>query len=325
MHRLLSVITLLLTLSLFDPVPTAQDSSPVASPAVVDCDAPELPPGTLTPMEQGTPGDDMAGMAMSSPEAIAEVAEVASPSAQTVPEGTPADQTTSDRDTEAVENLINCLNSGDALGFAALVTPNYLRTSFGTTNPYDVPMFLEGFPPQELLGVENVQIHDDGRLSADVTTMLGGTQVDRFRAFFIEEGEYLLLDEEPTLPITDADVQVQVQVQVTMLDYAFELSQSTVPADSLVSFELINAGAYPHEFAVVRLPEGVTIDQVLADPSLEEQIQFFGGAFAEPGETGHFALQGLEPGTYTAVCFVDVPEGIPHVMRGMIVEFEVTD
>jgi hypothetical protein len=26
---------------------------------------------------------------------------------------------------------------------------------------------------------------------------------------------------------------------------------------------------------------------------------------------------------YTAVCFIDIPEGIPHVMRGMIVEFSV--
>ena len=28
-------------------------------------------------------------------------------------------------------------------------------------------------------------------------------------------------------------------------------------------------------------------------------------------------------GAYTAVCFVDIPGGIPHVMRGMIVEFSV--
>jgi len=32
----------------------------------------------------------------------------------------------------------------------------------------------------------------------------------------------------------------------------------------------------------------------------------------------------LEPGTVTLVCFVDVPEGIPHGLRGMVLEFEVT-
>ena len=56
---------------------------------------------------------------------------------------------------------------------------------------------------------------------------------------------------------------------------------------------------------------------------MEEQIEFFGGAYAEPGETGYIAFQDLEPGTYTAVCFVDIPDGIPHVMRGMVAEFTV--
>lgn len=321
MRRLVSIVSFLMAVTLLGPVATAQE----ASPSAAVCDAPDLPPGTPTPMEEigskGTPTDVMADMEMSSPEALAEIAEVASPVLEPMVEGTPADQITTDRVTAAVENIIGCLNAGDGLGFAALITSNYLMTSFGTTNPYDLALFLEGFPPQELQAVENVQVHDDGRVSADVTTVLAGTQVDRFRAFFIEEGDYLLLDEEPTLPLEGADVEVQV----TMLDYAFEMSQTSVPADSLVSFELINAGVYPHEFAVVQLPEGVTVEQVLEDPSLEDQIQFIGGAFADPGETSHLGLQGLAPGTYTAVCFVDVPEGVPHVMRGMVMEFEVTD
>lgn len=31
----------------------------------------------------------------------------------------------------------------------------------------------------------------------------------------------------------------------------------------------------------------------------------------------------LEPGAYTAVCFVDIPDGILHDMRGIIAEFTV--
>jgi hypothetical protein len=219
----------------------------------------------------------------------------------------------------AAENLVNCLNAGNYLGFAALTTPNYLLTEFGTSNPYDLPVFMEGFPPQELRSAGDVQTHEDGRVSAALTTVIGGTQVDRFRAYFVEDDGTLLLDEEQTLPIENADVTVEV----TLLDFAFDLSQSTVPADALVAFTLQNEGQYPHEFAVVQLPEGMTVEQVLADPALEEQVQFFGGAYAEPGEIAYFGLEGLEPGTYTAVCFVDIPEGIPHVMRGMIAEFTV--
>jgi hypothetical protein len=50
-----------------------------------------------------------------------------------------------------------------------------------------------------------------------------------------------------------------------------------------------------------------------------------GFTFAEPGqEAPPLVMVDVPAGTYTLVCFVDVPEGVPHGMRGMIVEFEVT-
>jgi hypothetical protein len=330
MRQLVLVFATVLGLVAVSVTPVAaQDASPAASPISATCEAPELPPGTPTPMEEmapeGTPAGDMAGMEMGTPEAveeveaIAEIAEQATPEASAAQAGEPADEASADRVIAAAENLIACLGAGNYLGFAALTTPNYLLTEFGTSNPYDLPVFMEGFPPIEARTVTDAQTHADGRLSADVTTVIGGTQVDRFRAYFVEQGGTLLLDEEQTLPVEGAEVMVEV----TMLDYAFDLSQDTVPADALIAFSLRNTGQYPHEFAVVRLPEGITVEQVLADPALEEQIQFIGGAFAEPGQVGSFGLERLEPGTYTAVCFVDVPEGIPHVMRGMVAEFTV--
>jgi hypothetical protein len=303
----------------------AQDASPVASPMTAMCEAPDLPPGTPTPMEEmvpeGTPAGDMAGMEMGTPEAVEEteaIAEQATPGQTAAQAGELADEATAERVISAAENIIACLSSGDYLGFASLITPNYPLTEFGTSNPYDLPVYLEGFLIEGGT-VTDAQTHPDGRVSADVTTTIGGTQVDRFRAFFVEENGTLLLDEEQTLPVEGA----QVTIEVTMLDFAFDLSQESLPAGALIAFTLPNEGQYPHEFAVVRLPEGITVEQVLADPSLEDQIQFIGGAFAEPGDIGYFGLEGLEPGTYTAVCFVDVPEGIPHVMRGMVAEFTV--
>jgi len=69
----------------------------------------------------------------------------------------------------------------------------------------------------------------------------------------------------------------------------------------------------------------VTIEDALADPALGESVVFLAGAFAEPGGVAYLGLMGLEPGTYTVVCFVDTPEGIPHVMRGMVATFTVTE
>lgn len=324
MRRVLAVAVVLLALVAGSGIPAAAQG---ATPAAGACVAPDLPPGTPTPMEQmapmapdATPGHDMAGMDMASPEVPA----TAGTTAQATPAdaalaGTAADDATAERVIAAAENLLACLNGGNYLGFAALSTPNYLLTEFGTTNPYDLPVFMEGAPGFEGRAVRDAQTHPDGRLSVDVTTAIGGTQVDRFRAYFVDENGTLLLDEEVPLPIANADVEVEA----AMLDFAFDLSQDTVPAGSLIAFILPNEGQYPHEFAVVRLPEGVSIEQVLEDPSLEDQIQFLGGAFAEPGDTAYLGLENLEPGTYTAVCFVDIPDGIPHIMRGMIAEFTV--
>ncbi len=304
MRVLTSVLVFLIAMVWAAPV-AAQE----ATPSPVACTAPALPPGTPTAMD----------VALASPEAAAMPAEPPPATPIEAPAGEPADAATSERVIAAVENLVGCLGSGDALGFAALVTPNYLMTEYETDNPYDLELFLDGPLPISLQSADDVQVHDDGRVSADVTTVFAGTQIDRFRAYFVDQDGQLLLDEEQTQPIETADVTVDVRLR----DYSFEMSVTTVPAGAVVAFDLVNEGEYPHEFAVVFLPEGVTVDDVLADPALMDQIQFIGGAFTEPGGTGSMALQNLEPGTYTAVCFVDVPEGVPHVMRGMVTEFTV--
>ncbi len=287
-------------------------SAQSASPVSAECDAPPLPPGTPTTLEE------MASPAAAPSSAATPATSVSTPAVE--PAGTPADAAATERVTSAAENLIGCLSTGNALGFAALVTPTYLLTEFEITNPYDMEYVFEGFPTFELLAADDVQTHDDGRSSIVLTTLVGGTQVDRFRAYFVEgDGGALLLDQEVTLPVVGADVAVDV----TLLDYSFELSQDTIPAGALVSFTISNEGQYPHEFAVVRLPEGVTVDDAMADPALAEAIVFIGGAYAEAGAVTHVALTNLEPGNYTVVCFVDVPEGVPHVARGMVAELTV--
>ncbi|MDP9365226.1 MAG: cupredoxin domain-containing protein, partial [Chloroflexota bacterium] len=225
--------------------------------------------------------------------------------------------------TAASENLFNCLNGGNAEGFVALLTPNFLLAVSGSANPYDAVAGFAEIPPIGVRSVDNAQTYGEGRVSVDVVhsgfLAFGPAQVNRSRLFFVEEDGFRRLDAAEALPVEGADATIDVQ----MVDYAFVLSESTVPAGGLVAFDIVNTGAYPHEFAVVRLPEGVTVEQVLEDPSLEEQIAFFGANFAGPGGNASFALENLEAGTYTVVCFVDEPEGIPHVVRGMVAEFTV--
>ena len=67
----------------------------------------------------------------------------------------------------------------------------------------------------------------------------------------------------------------------------------------------------------------MAVERVLADPTLEDDVRFIGGGSAEPGDVGYVGLEGLEPATNTAVCLVDEPEGVLHVVRGMVAEFTV--
>ena len=338
MSRILFVVVALVAMLAVAAVPVvAQDAtpagSPMASPAVGPCDAPALPPGTPSPMEEmgppeGTPADDMAGMDMgtpegvATPEAVAETAEAASPEAEATAAGTPADETAADEAIAAAENVFNCLNGGNAEGFAALLTANFMLSVTGSANPYDVVTGFGEILPIGVRSIGNAQTYDDGRISVDVAhtgfTAFGPAQVNQSRMFFVEENGYFLLDAAQSLPVEGATTTIDV----TLRDYEFELSQSTASGD-LIAFNLTNSGQYPHEFAVVQLPEGATPDQVLAGEVPEEEILFHGVNFAEPGGSSSFALEGLAAGTYFAVCFVDEPEGIPHLARGMVAEFTV--
>jgi hypothetical protein len=334
--RFVIVLIAVLALTLASPLAVfAQDASPMASPAAGPCAAPTLPPGTPTPMDEmegqpeGTPADAMAGMEESTPEAveIAETAEAAeaTPSTTAMPEGTPADQALADEAIAAAENFVNCLNSGDPESLAALVSSNLIMFFFGTTNPYDIVAEQEAdpLPPITIRSLDNPLAYDDGRVSVDVVYSggfaFGPNQVNHDRWVFVEAGEHWLLDEIRAQPFAEAATIVDVE----MVDFAFDLSQDAAPAGGLIAFNIVNAGEFPHEAAVVLLPEGVTVEQVLEDPALEEQVGFFGGNFAEPGGRASFALENLEPGTYTLVCFVDEPDGVPHVVRGMVASFTV--
>ena len=333
MRLLLSVVALL-ALVLFAPaVAAAQDASPMASPAA-GCVHPELPPGTPSPMA-ASPEAEMAGMdgtpgGGEQVEAVAETAEAgaASPAAEATPvrpDGTPADQATVDRLTALYESAYACINGGDFLGFAALFTPEGLLEEFGTANPYDLPAIIQGFgvvPKFRLISLDTVLVLPDGRYYAEATYRFGNA-LAREGAYYVEQnGGLLAAPGTVDLPV---DVPADAQTATgELVDFGFNLSETSFTTGAPIAFDVTNTGQYPHEFAVVQPPAGATIEQVMEDPALQQQLRFVGATFAEPGQQAPpLVLFDLEPGTYTIVCFVDVPEGVPHVMRGMVAEFTV--
>ena len=120
-----------------------------------------------------------------------------------------------------------------------------------------------------------------------------------------------------------------------MLDFEFVFSDP-IPSGMGI-WEITNSGEQPHEVALVKGPDGVTLEQVLAvseadmsggtppaDSPSADDFEPFGNTVAISGGQTTWVPFDLEPGTYVAFCFVTDPEtGLPHMMLGMTTVFTV--
>jgi len=119
-------------------------------------------------------------------------------------------------------------------------------------------------------------------------------------------------------PAKAADAAPRV-VTVVARDFAFE-APDQVPA-GLVTFRLENRGQALHHMQLMRLDGGKTLQDVYASlqaggppPAWLHEV---GGPNApDPGADANATVL-LQPGTYALLCFVDIPDHVPHVMKGM--------
>jgi hypothetical protein len=336
--RTLAALAILATLVIAgSATATAQDASPMASPAAAECVSPGLPPGTPTPHEEEEMASPVASPApaeMASPEAI----EI--PEASPLPEGQPADEATAAAIIAAIENYAACYNEGQASGdpslYVALETANFWAFA-GFTNPYDrVADEMESpFKTATLVSVGNPMTYDDGRVSADIEVVLGDHFFVHQREFLVQDGDVWKLDGEATLkPEPEAEsVSVNgVQIVETTDEATGEVTYefvSTVasfdwqPAEALI-INVSNLGVELHEALVLQLPEGADPLGLLDGSVPFEDVTFYGGVFGiQPGETQDIALLNLPPGTYTLICFIPGPDGTPHAANGMVVNFNI--
>jgi hypothetical protein len=177
------------------PTVTAQVVTPPASPMVTECRHPELPPGTPTPLDDAsTPEFEMDDAA--TPAEGAGEAPLATPDPN---EGDPADQATIERVLEAELNLFHCFNIGDALGAAALYTPEALEENMGISNPYDLPALLgPDDPPTVLIEIWDVRVLPDGRIRYQDRYEYAGTIYTDLN-YLVERDGFLLVAK--TIPL----------------------------------------------------------------------------------------------------------------------------
>ena len=129
-----------------------------------------------------------------------------------------------------------------------------------------------------------------------------------------------------TAVATPAASATTAPITVTATDFKLELP-AQIPA-GVVTFHLVNKGKELHQAQIIRLEGGKT----LADfqKGMKENgppppwVKSFGGpnGIAPGAEASATAV--LAPGNYAVLCFIPGPDGVPHIMKGMVQPFEVT-
>jgi uncharacterized cupredoxin-like copper-binding protein len=116
-------------------------------------------------------------------------------------------------------------------------------------------------------------------------------------------------------------------VTVVAREFAFQ-APDEVPA-GLVTFQLQNRGQALHHMAVLRLDQGKTLQDLFAAmqsgggklPAWAHEVG--GPNAADPGSDSNATML-LAAGDYALLCFVDLPDHVPHVMKGMAKMLRVT-
>lgn len=304
---------------------SAQDGTPVAA----ECVAPELPPGTPTPME-ASPEAAEETEEMEMPEGTPEGEEAPeSEGPPAMPEGVAADEAATAAATAGLENLVGCLNSGMYLEVGALMTDSFITDFIGVPTVYDVPSTFEDAQALELMSAGNVLAYDDGSVSVDIvfTGFFGGPgAIGSERWFFVVDGDTYRIANITPNPVPAGTLPGALEVDIAMVDYAFSMSQYTIPANTPVIFHLSNNSfTMTGHVAVVLTCGDATSEQLLTgEVDGETACQgFFGAQYLEPGQTGDLIFTGLEPGKYILICDVENPSGVPHNELGMVAEFVV--
>ena len=131
----------------------------------------------------------------------------------------------------------------------------------------------------------------------------------------------------PPAVVKPATVAPKV-VAIDAHDYAFVAPD--VIEGGLVTLKLKNLGHEVHHAQLLRLKDGVTFEQ-FTNAMKEGEAAVFPLITAEGGPSiiGHGGASevtmDLRPGNYLLACFIQSQDGVPHLAKGMIRPFQVTE
>ena len=317
------------------PVAVAQDASPAATPTVGECNAPDVPEGTPEPFDEAAveaSPEAMEGMDLASPQPSGEEGTPVAEEPQMPTGEVVEDEALAEEVSAGLRSPFACLNEGNFIGAAALLTENYRLTEFGTENLYSVAAILEGFGDSIVIGeIYEVQDLGDGRFGVEYDQIFG-KQVGRYFSVLVEEEGFYKIDQDfeltPETNLNSVTIGLQAATDESEYAYAFQPASATVPQQPAILIRFFNVGEMEHEAVIFKTPEDfdpASLLELEGPEELPEDVEFVGAAFAPPGEEQTILLQDLEVGTYTIYCFIPAPDGEPHAAKGMITQLTVTE
>jgi hypothetical protein len=257
-------------------------------------------------------------------------------SASTVKTGTPPGDETPEpttggtqasgrSDLVAIENVVGAQtdanNNKDVDAFVAAFSDSYyadLGVSRDDARAL-VTTFI-GIPHVDITNISAVQVSGDNA-TAQVDSNEGVFLSREKYSFVRETGQWKIAKIEE-LPV-DADTSNAVGLSLVEYNFVFD---ENAAKDGDVVFSVSNTGAQRHEIELMKLPSGVTAEQ-LKDrenvPAGVEAIGLFGPL--DPGEkrTLAFATK-LDVGHYALVCYLSDPSGQSYASFGMVEDLVVS-
>ena len=109
-------------------------------------------------------------------------------------------------------------------------------------------------------------------------------------------------------------------------EYAFQAPARARPGINRIA--LVNQGRELHHIVILRLPDSLdasrAFQKLTHHQSLGAEAHAVGGPGAVfPGDSS-VAWTNLEPGRYMFLCFIPAQDKLPHIMKGMIAQLDVT-
>jgi hypothetical protein len=109
-------------------------------------------------------------------------------------------------------------------------------------------------------------------------------------------------------------------------DFAFD-GPDQIPA-GMTTFKLVNDGPNFHHLVIVRLDSGKTVadfgEAMKKQGPLPAWAPIIGGPNGPDPTKESNATLDLQPGNYVLLCFVDIPDHVPHAAKGMVKPLTVT-